>query len=144
MRFYRYFRDTDRWPNEGLSKKCSMINYNGKVFRSLSNSENGGVSLDTVFRYVQVGNLVTCSYSGGKIVWGHLIALVHPNGCLDMRYHQLNTEGALMTGTCFTKPEILAGGRLRLHEKWRWTSGDCSEGTSVLQEEEGVDSLQSH
>jgi len=39
-----------------------------------------------------------------------------------------------MTGICTSTPEILPDGKIRLHEKWRWTSGDLSEGESVIEE----------
>jgi len=55
-------------------------------------------------------------------------------GRLDMRYHQVNDRGELMTGVCHSTPEVLADGRIRLHEVWRWTSGDGSNGNSVLEE----------
>ena len=51
-----------------------------------------------------------------------------------MRYHQVNTNGELMTGICTSKPELLSNGKIRLHEKWQWTSGDKSKGTSILEE----------
>jgi hypothetical protein len=30
--------------------------------------------------------------------------------------------------------EVLPDDRVRLHERWRWTSGDCSSGQSVVEE----------
>jgi len=39
-----------------------------------------------------------------------------------------------MTGTCFSKPEIMDNGKIRLHETWKWTSGDKSKGNSILEE----------
>jgi hypothetical protein len=53
---------------------------------------------------------------------------------LDARYQHVNTSGELMTGQCKSTPEVLPDGRLRLHESWRWTSGDMSEGRSVVEE----------
>lgn len=82
----------------------------------------------------QTGRIVTCSYSGGRIVSWQLIALVDEAGCLDMRYHPMNDRGELMTGVCRSTPEFLPDGRIRLHEAWRWTSGDASSGSSVLEE----------
>lgn len=111
-----------------------MINYNDRRFAPVSNSANGEVSADVRFLYRQQDRIVTCSYSGGRIVSGHLIALVDEEGCLDMRYHQVNDRGELMTGICRSRPEVLADGRIRLHEDWRWTSGDGSRGTSLLEE----------
>ncbi|TDE16801.1 n-acetylglutamate synthase [Dyadobacter psychrotolerans] len=112
-----------------------MIDYNNKIFIPLSNSENGEVDLSMQFHYKQNGNILTCSYSGGRIRLGQLIALVDENGCLDMRYHQINTFGEIMTGICKSTPEILESGKIRLFEKWKWTAGDFSEGESVLVEQ---------
>lgn len=111
-----------------------MINYHNKTFRSVSNTSNGEVGNETFFYYQQQGNIVTARYSGGSIVEGHLIAIVDPEGVLEMRYHHVNTAGDLMTGICISKPEILSGGKIRLHETWQWTSGDKSTGTSIIEE----------
>lgn len=111
-----------------------MINYHNKIFRSLSNTDNGEVSGDTLFSYRQSGNIVTANYGGGSIANGHLIAVVDANGVLNMRYHHVNTSGELMTGTCISTPEIMPNGKIRLHEKWQWTSGDMSSGESVIEE----------
>ncbi|WP_413513609.1 n-acetylglutamate synthase [Myroides odoratus] len=112
-----------------------MINYNNKTFRPISNTENGETSKDTIFHYQQEGNILTSEYKGGKIKKGHLIGLVDESGNIDMRYHQINTDGELMTGICKSTPEVLQNGKIRLHEVWTWTSGDQSKGTSILEEE---------
>jgi hypothetical protein len=111
-----------------------MINYNNKVFAPLSNSENGEVDLGMQFVYQQTGNIVTSTYAGGRIRSGHLIALVDEQGNLDMRYHQVNDKGEITTGICKSTPEQLPNGKIRMHEKWQWTSGDRSEGESLLEE----------
>lgn len=111
-----------------------MINYNGKRFRPIESSENSETSNQTVFVYKQEGNILTAEYAGGKIKKGHLIGLVDENGKIDMRYHQININGEIMTGLCFSIPEILDNGKIRLHEKWQWTSGDLLHGESILEE----------
>ncbi len=111
-----------------------MIDYNGKIFRHIVNSENGETSSETVFQYTQIGNILTSEYSGGKIKKGHLIGLVDENGHIDMRYHQVNINDEIMTGICKSKPEILENGKIRLHESWQWTSGDKSNGESIIEE----------
>ncbi len=110
------------------------MNYHNKTFRPVSNTENGETSGETVFVYQQTGNILTSGYSGGKIITGHLIGLVDENGYIDMRYHQVNEKGEIMTGICHSTPEVLPDGRIRLHETWQWTSGDLSRGESVLEE----------
>lgn len=112
-----------------------MINYNDKIFRPIANSENGETSNETVFIYKQKGNILTSEYLGGKIKSGHLIGLVDENGNIEMRYHQINDKGELMTGICHSKPEILENGKIRLHESWEWTSGDKSKGSSIIEEQ---------
>ncbi|MBL7939593.1 MAG: n-acetylglutamate synthase [Flavobacteriales bacterium] len=111
-----------------------MIDYNDRRFVPRSNSANGVVSPEVVFHYKQTGNIVTCSYAGGRILSGQLIALVNGEGRLDMRYHQVNDRGELMSGVCRSTPEVLPDGRVRMYEEWRWTSGDGSSGNSVLEE----------
>lgn len=110
------------------------MNYNQKKFRPISNSENGEVSAEMVFVYEQKDDLLSCSYKGKQILMGHLIGKVDQEGKIDMCYHQINSSGQLMTGVCKSTPEILPNGKIRLHEKWRWTSGNQSQGESILEE----------
>ncbi|KYG71555.1 n-acetylglutamate synthase [Roseivirga echinicomitans] len=110
------------------------MNYHNRKFRSVSNTENGETSADTIFEYVQEGNILTALYQGGQIVKGHLIGSVDDQGYIDMRYHQVNRKGELMTGKCHSRPEVLSNGKIRLHEIWEWTSGDFSKGNSILEE----------
>lgn len=112
-----------------------MIDYNGKIFKPIENTENGETSNETVFLYKQVGNILTSEYSGGKIKKGHLIGLVDDSGNIDMRYHQINDKDEIMTGICKSKPEIIKNGKIRLHENWQWTSGDKSKGKSIIEEQ---------
>ncbi|MBZ4190500.1 hypothetical protein [Niabella beijingensis] len=111
-----------------------MINYHNKKFRPVRISENSETSPDTIFHYTQEGAIVTASYSGGSVVKGHLMGLVNEEGVIQLCYHQVNEKGQLMTGRCRSTPEQLPGGKIRLHEVWQWTSGDQSEGTSVIEE----------
>lgn len=112
-----------------------MINYNNKIFKPISNTENGETSNETIFRYRQEGNILTADYSGGKIKFGHLIGLVDDAGNINIRYHQVNDKGELMTGICQSTPEVLGNGKIRLHERWAWTSGDQSTGESIIEEQ---------
>jgi hypothetical protein len=112
-----------------------MVNYNNKIFKPVSNTENGETSGDTVFLYKQDGHILTSEYNGGKIIQGHLIGLVDENGVINMRYHQVNDKNELMTGICISIPEILPNGKIRLYEEWQWTSGDKSEGKSIIEEQ---------
>lgn len=112
----------------------TKINYDNKNFASVQNAETGEVSGETIFHYHQQDDVVWAEYAGGEIVLGNLIAKVDNNGNLDMRYQHINRQGELMTGKCHSKSEILEDGRIRLYEKWQWTSGDMSEGESIIEE----------
>ncbi|WP_139959540.1 n-acetylglutamate synthase [Flavicella sediminum] len=112
----------------------SFINYHNKKFRVRSNSENGALSTQMIFHYQQTGTILSCSYSDSTIIKGELLGLVNTDGSIEMSYQQINLKKELMTGICTSTPEILANGKILLHEKWQWTSGDKSVGTSTLEE----------
>ncbi len=111
-----------------------MVNYHNRTFHTVSNSQNGETSSETIFHYKQIGNVVFAEYQGGNIKYGHLLGLVSEYGTIDMTYHQVNVAGELMTGKCESIPEILSNGKVRLHENWEWTSGDLSKGKSIVEE----------
>ena len=113
-------------------------NLEGKIFRSVTNTENGEVGAETLFYYRQDGELVSAEYHGGTIVRGHLLAQVLENGQLDMRYHHLNNQGEFMLGKCLSTPEVLPDGRLKFKESWQWLSGDMSAGYSEIEEVQDV------
>lgn len=110
------------------------IDYNDRRFVSRANTENGEVSAETVFHYRQEGGVVWATYAGGGIRFGTLLAQADADGGLDMRYQHVNAEGEWRSGICRSTPEILPDGRVRLHERWRWTSGDGSSGESIIEE----------
>jgi hypothetical protein len=57
-----------------------QFNYEGRVFRSLSNSSNGEVGSETSFHYHQRENIVWAMYDGGRVLMGTLLAKVNPDG----------------------------------------------------------------
>ena len=113
---------------------ATTINYDQKYFLGKSNTANGQMNSETVFHYRQKGEMVWGTYEGGRIRYGQLIGRLLEDGSIDFRYQHLNTEGELMTGECVSIPEILDDGRLRLHESWKWTTGDGTSGKSVVEE----------
>ncbi len=111
-----------------------MINYHNRLFRSVASTDNAEVDHETLFQYRQEGAIVYAEYAGGAIVRGQLLGVADENGIIDLRYQQINTSGALMTGRCRSTPELLPDGRIRLHEDWQWTSGDGARGSSTVEE----------
>jgi hypothetical protein len=110
------------------------VSYDGKVFRSVSNSAGGDVGSETTFHYRQEGNLVWATYAGGAVRLGTLLATVDAEGNLDMRYQHVGADGTFKSGRCRSRPERLPDGRLRLHERWQWIDGAAGEGVSIIEE----------
>lgn len=111
-----------------------MINYDGRTFVSVENTDNGEVSSHTHFEYKQEGSILTASYSGGDIVKGVMIGIVKADGTLQFNYNHVNRKNEIRGGICLSTPTILPDGRVRLHEKWKWTDKEQSEGESVVEE----------
>lgn len=49
-----------------------------------------------------------------------------------MRYHHINTNGELMTGTYISTPKTAEDGRLMFTEAWQWLSGEQLNGYSEI------------
>lgn len=107
----------------------------GRILRSPEAVEGGDVGAETLFEFQQDGDLVTAAYSGGSVRQGFLVGRL-VDGVLDARYAQLTVDGFTSTGHTVDRIEVLADGRVRLHERWSWDSRPGS-GTSVLEELEG-------
>lgn len=117
-----------------LHQVSSTINYDGRKFVPKMNSENGEVSEQTIFLYHQNGSLLWAEYSGGDILKGSLIGSVSNSGELDFAYHHMNLDMQIKTGKCHSVPTVRENGKIELSEQWEWTSGDFSEGESLLVE----------
>lgn len=117
-----------------VNNRQDRINYNGKIFIPQSNTENGEVDKETIFRYFQENDLFWSEYSGGDVLKGHMIGTVDGNGELDFHYQHLNKDRQVRIGKCHSIPHILKSGKIELWEKWQWLNGDLSSGESVVVE----------
>lgn len=113
-----------------------MINYHERLFKTVSTEGDGDVGDDTIFRYEQRGATLIGTYSGGDVDYGAIIGHVKSDGSLHFLYHHRTKDGALKSGLCDSSPEILETGKIRLHERWVWTSGlgAGQAGRSVIEE----------
>lgn len=109
----------------------SAPSLDGRVFVAVDPGE-GEVSSETTFHYTQASDMVSATYSGGRIRRGYLVGVRHGDE-LDFRYVQLHVDGATADGHCESRVEVLPDGRLRLVESWSWDSRDGS-GSSVVEE----------
>ena len=110
------------------------MDYDNRIFRGRSNSDNGQVSDSTHFHYHQQGNDLTGTYSGGVIASGHLQGKVEENGDLYFLYHHVTVDGRLMAGECRSVPSFDECGKLVLQESWQWFTGDRFHGVSEVEE----------
>ncbi len=116
-------------------RPASTLNYDGRVFRSVANSDGGDVGPETIFHYFQRDEVVWATYEGGSVLFGTLVAKADSAGTLDMRYQHLTADGTFKTGRCRSRPEVLADGRVRVHEEWEWTGGVVGNGVSIVEED---------
>ena len=110
------------------------VNYHQRQFRGRTNVTHGEVSAATCFSYYQAGDRLWGEYAGGDVRAGQLLGKVNPDGSLEFLYQHQNSAGELMAGHCRSTPTIEPDGRLVLHERWQWLTGDRSAGESVVEE----------
>ncbi|WP_349557790.1 n-acetylglutamate synthase [Marinobacter sp. NFXS9] len=110
------------------------VNYDHRIFRGRTNSDNGEVGGQTTFHYRQSEDRVWATYSGGDIVSGHLQGKVCADGNLEFVYHHENVDGELMAGQCFSTPSQDTADCLVLKEHWQWLTGDRTSGYSEVEE----------
>jgi len=110
------------------------VNFDNRQLISAANTANADCSPGTRFFYRQHGVRVWATYEGERVLFGSLVAVGDREGRLDMRYHHVDAAGTLRTGKCQATPEVLPGGRLRLHEEWQRTNEDFSVGRSIVEE----------
>ena len=111
-----------------------MINYHNKLFKPVSQTENGQVDENTIFHYEQYDRYICGKYKGGSIRIGMLIGEVRPDGKLSFDYSHYDNLGEYRSGHCVSYPERLPNGKIRLREKWQWTAGDKGNGESIIEE----------
>jgi hypothetical protein len=109
------------------------FDFDGRRFRTVSNTQAGDSGSETVFHYRQKGAVVWATYRGGDVAFGTLLA--RAAGCrLEMVYQHLDKNGDFRSGRARARVEALPDGRYRLHERWAWTAGAEGTGRSVTEE----------
>ena len=90
----------------GRRRRAWTTILDGRVFRSVVNTENGEVGSDTVFHYHQSGRVVWAEYSGGAIRGRpsrrQTSCLMEGWTCDTTTF---NRDGEIMIGTCLSTPE---------------------------------------
>jgi hypothetical protein len=118
--------------------RYAALQYDRRCFSALTNTTNGDVRPGLRFDYHEEDGAIWAWYEGDGVFLGSLAARRSPAGGLRMAYQHLNVADEIRAGQCLSYPEFLPDGRLRMHEFWRWTSGDRSTGVSQIEECEGT------
>ncbi len=115
-----------------INKPFGKINYNNKVFYSLSNTNNGEVNSETIFHYFHDEDIIWANYAGGFIAKGYLVGTCDLEGNLDFYYQHININNKIKLGKCHSIPVVLENGKIELHEAWQWLIDDKSSGKSII------------
>lgn len=107
-----------------------MISYDGRTFRAQGRPEGEA----PVARYRQDGDLVWAEFAGGDVRRGALAGTCAPDGTLEFAYSMVLTGGEVVSGCSISSPEVLADGRIRLHERFERYGRNAATGASCIEE----------
>jgi hypothetical protein len=113
-----------------------VISYDGRRFRAESSSAEDPV----IARYFQDGSLLWGESSGGNVLRGSLTGLCAADDTIDFAYTMVLRSGEVVAGRCYSTPQLMDDGRIRLHEKWERYGPNGDSGISYLEELPGGDS----
>lgn len=95
-------------------------------------AKNGVVDHETIFSFSQTESFVTAIYSGGLIIQGYLVGIIHQNR-LSFSYCQLQTNGKMDNGS--SECDIFVeNGKIKLVEHFIWTSRNGEHGFNIFKE----------
>ena len=109
-----------------------MINLDGLRMYVSSTAVAGVVDSDTQLHFIQKGQRVVARYSGGRVKRGWLVGSLSGSE-LVFRYAQSEGAGEVHGGYSVCRVERLSSGRIRITERFTWTSR-LGAGTNVIDE----------
>lgn len=113
----------------GRTQRGGVINYDGRRFRADDGGETAAIA-----QYHQRGDLLWAEFDGGEVRRGSLCGRAAPEGELEFAYSIVLLNGEVVSGRCHSTPELLADGRVRLHERWQRFGANPSAGVSTIEE----------
>ena len=108
------------------------VSLDGVVMFVSSTADNGVVDANTRIAFSQRGSRVLGRYQGGRVRRGLLVGGLSGGG-LTFRYVQVEASGEIHGGRSTCDITRTAGGRIRIVERFAWTTRDGS-GTNVFDE----------
>jgi len=109
-----------------------VINLEGVRMYVSATAVGGVVDANTRLDFIQKGQRVAARYSGGSVKRGWLVGQLSGSE-LVFRYAQSEAAGGIHAGHSVCTVERLNSGRLRIIERFTWTSRPGS-GTNVFDE----------
>lgn len=100
----------------------------------VTTAANGVVNKETIFHFLQKGNVVTADYAGGKIQKGFLVGRKEGENQLVFSYCQMQIDGKLDNGTSQCEISRNENGDILLIEYFEWASRPGEFGVNILQE----------
>jgi hypothetical protein len=108
-----------------------FIDYDQRRFASTAHGPDADAA---VAIYHQDGDLLWADFSGSDVRRGFLSGLNAADGTLEFTYTMVLEDGEIVAGRCWSVPEILPDGRIRLHERWERYGRNATSGVSQLEE----------
>ncbi|GGT12478.1 hypothetical protein [Streptomyces purpureus] len=105
------------------------IDYDGRRFRNTAYGDDAPVA-----RYRQEGSLLWADFAGGDVKKGALTGHAADDGTLEFTYTMVLADGEVIAGRCWSTPEVLPDGRIRLSERWERYGERADSGISELEE----------
>lgn len=105
------------------------MNLNNKRFRTKEN-QKGLSSNETLFQYFQNEEIITGTYSGGKIKSGNIIGKQLSEHEIELLYQCLTVDNELLAGQSYGAVTKNEEGLLEIKFEWSWLNGDKSGGLS--------------
>ncbi|MFH7597123.1 hypothetical protein WDV06_18780 [Streptomyces racemochromogenes] len=107
------------------------IDYDGRRFRNTGYAPGESAPIG---HYRHEGDLLWAHFDGGPVRRGSLTGRVAADGKLEFTYTMVLDDGEVVAGRCWSTPEFLADGRIRLNERWERYGAGASSGESALEE----------
>lgn len=109
-------------------------NLNNIRMNVVKTADNGVVNHETIFLFSQKQDMISASYSGGKVVQGFLVGRFLSANQLTFSYCQMQKDGTLDNGLSTCEVSRNEEGKLLLIEHFEWKSRPGEFGTNVFQE----------
>jgi hypothetical protein len=96
----------------------------------VAENAHGVSGADTVFHYRVDGAVITGTYAGGRVRAGQLVGRATAPDAIELLYHCVTTDGALLAGWSRGRVGVDGGGATTLAFEWGWLSGAEGGGES--------------